>query len=418
MSTLALEGGSPVRMRPFPEWPVHDESDLRALREVLESGTWSAANGPRVRELERRFAAYHDASHAVATTSGTVSLVLALRALGVGSGDEVIVPPYTFMATASAVLEVNALPVFADISLDTYCIAPDAVEAAITPRTRAIIAVHFGGHPADMDQLGEISRRRGITLIEDAAHAHGAVWAGRKVGAIGALGCWSFQASKNLTSGEGGMITTNDSALAERCESLHDFGRSPGGPWYEHHFLSGNHRLTELQSALLLAGLERLPEQIERRERSARHLDSELGRIEGVRPLERDPRTDVHSHHLYIFRYDPEGFGGMSREAFVRALNAEGIPASSGYPVPLYRQPLFEELAFDTRATGYDPAYGPTQYGRLELPQCERACRETVWLPQNVLLGDESDLADITSAVRKVQEAARHGSGSRATSAH
>lgn len=402
MSDLAIDGGSPVRSAPFPKWPVHDETELAALREVLESGVWSTSSGPKVREFERRFATFQGSAYGVATTSGTISLMVALRALGIGAGDEVIIPAYTFMATASAVLEVNALPIFVDIALDTYCINPDAVEQAITPRTKAIIGVHLGGHPADMDRLNKIRQRHGIPIIEDAAQAHGAAWAGRKVGAIGDIGCWSFQASKNLTSGEGGMITTNDRELAEICESLHDFGRSPGGPWYEHNLLSGNHRLTEFQSALLLAQMERLPEQSARREASAGYLNSELRHIEGIKPLRRDPQADAHAHHLYIFRYDEASFGGITRDRFVQALNAEGIPASIGYPVPLNQQPLFKHRAFDTHATGYDPKYGPTQYEKLSLPVCEQACRETVWLPQNVLLGTEEDLADIVRAVRKI----------------
>jgi dTDP-4-amino-4,6-dideoxygalactose transaminase len=405
MERPALLGGEPLRTRPFPSWPHSGEEESDALQEVLREGVWSDASGPRKRELERRFAEFHGAEHAVAVTNGTISLEIALKALGIGAGDEVIVPPYTFLATATAVLGVNALPVFADIDPETYCLSPDAVEAAITPRTRAVIPVHLGGHPADMDRFQEIREKHGIAVIEDAAHAHGAAWKDRKVGALGDAGCWSFQASKNMTAGEGGMFTTNDKDLAEKAWSLHHCGRMPEGAWYEHTVLGGNYRITEFQCAILLAQLARLPEQTARREENAAILDEESAKIEGLRPLKRDLRCTVHAHHLYLFRYDAEAFGGMSRDLFIQALCAEGIPASPGYTVPLDRQPVFAGRAFDTRATGYDPSHAPTRYGSLELPVCERACEETVWFTQNMLLGEEEDLADIVRAMRKVRQA-------------
>ena len=404
MSDLALLGGAPVRRAPFPAWPAYGEEEAQGLQEVLAGGVWSAASAPKVAELEERFSAFHDAAFGVAMTNGTISLEIAMAALGIGAGDEVIVPPYTFLATASAVLKMNALPIFVDIDPTTYCIDPDAVEAAITPRTRAIIAVHLGGHPADMDRLSAIARQHGIALIEDAAHAHGAAWQGRRVGALGDVGGWSFQASKNMTAGEGGMVTTDDALLAEKARALHNCGRVAGGKWYEHAALGGNYRLTEFQSAVLLAQLARLPAQIERRESCGRYLDRELAAIEGIRPLARDPRATTHAYHLYLFRYDGEAFGGLDRDRFVAALQAEGIPSSIGYPIPLNCQPLFVNRAFDTRATYYDPTYVPTRFERLDLPVCAKACNETVWLFQNMLLGATDDMDDIVAAVRKIQQ--------------
>lgn len=403
MADLALLGGEPVRRAPFPAWPPHEEEDARTLVEVLGEGVWSAADGPRKRAFEERFAAAHDAAHAVAVTNGTIALEIALAACGIGAGDEVIVPAYTFLATATAVLKVNALPIFVDIDPGTYNLDPGAVEAAITPRTRAIIAVHFAGQPADMDRLLALGARHGLRIIEDAAHAHGAIWRDRHVGALGAIGCWSFQASKNMTAGEGGMVTTDDPALAERIWALHNCGRTATGPWYEHGILGGNYRLTEFQCALLLAQLGRLPAQLARREAAAEYLDGALGAIPGLRPVARDPRTTRHAYHLYMLRYDRAGFGGLSRERFIDALRAEGIPASPGYPAPLNHQPIFAKRAFDTRATGYDPEYPPTQFDRLELPATTAACAETIWLTQNLLLGTPDDLADIAAAAAKIR---------------
>jgi dTDP-4-amino-4,6-dideoxygalactose transaminase len=398
---------SPVRSRPYPSWPQYGPEELAALGGVLESGVWSDANGPAVQAVERAYAEFVQAEHAIAVTNGTVAIVLALRALGIGSGDEVIVPPYTFLATATAVLEVNALPIFADIDPNTWCIDPAEVEAAITERTRAIIPVHVGGHPADMDRLLEIARRHNLAVIEDCAHAHGSMWNDRRVGSIGDVGTWSFQASKNLTAGEGGMVTTNDDTLAETIQSLRHCGRKKDGPWYAHYMMSGNFRLTEWQSSVLHRQLERYPAQLERRDANGRFLDAGLAEIEGVSPLVRDPRATVHAYHLYQFRYDAAGFGGMSRDEFISRVQAEGIPVSAGYPLPLYRQPLFVDRAFDTVATGYDPGYAPTQYDRLHLPVVEEACASGVWIGQNVLLDDEEGMNDIVTAIRKVQALTR-----------
>ncbi len=334
MEELAIDGGLPVRKAPFPTWPYFDEQEKAGLLQALEGMVWGGArDAPLGQELQARFAAYHQAAFGIAVANGTVSLEIALTALGVGAGAEVIVPPYTFYSTASAVLKVNALPVFVDIDPDTYCIDPQAVEAAITPRTRAVIPVHFGGHPADMDALLEICQKRNLALVEDAAHAHGAVWNNRKIGALGKFGSFSFQSSKNMTCGEGGMLLTNDQRLAEAADSLHTCGRPTHGQWYEHHTLGGNYRLTEFQSALLLAQLDRLPGQVSRRESSAQVLDRELARIPGIRPQRRDPRCTVHAHHLYIFRVDLRQFGQIRLPDFVAALRAEGIPASAGYPI-------------------------------------------------------------------------------------
>lgn len=407
MSTLASLGGTPVRTRPFPTWPVYDEQEIQGLHQALENGVWSSADGPNKQRFEQQFAAFHGAKHAVGVTNGTISIELALQALGIGSGDEVIVPPYTFLATASAVLKVNATPIFADIDPNTYCIDPGAVEAAITSRTRAVICVHLGGHPSAMDELLALKQKYGIAIVEDAAHAHGAAYRGRKVGAIGDFGSFSFQASKNMTAGEGGAVLTNDNELAARVRSLHNCGRAPEGQWYEHYDLGGNYRLGEFQCALLLAQLTRLPEQTARREANAAYLDRELLRIEGIRPVGRTEDCTTHACHLYLFRYDLTAFGELSRDEFVRAMRAEGIPTSPGYPIPLYKQPLFARRRFDSRAIGYNSNYGPTQYNRLHLPNVERICQETVWFAQNVLLAERDDMDDILAAIGKIQQASR-----------
>jgi dTDP-4-amino-4,6-dideoxygalactose transaminase len=400
-STLAIHGRSKTREVPFPAWPVYGEAEEEALLQVLRSSRWGRIDGDRVRAFEEAFAAYQDARYGVACASGTVALRLAILAAGVDEGDEVIVPPYTFVATASAVAEANCVPVFADIEPDTYNIAPAAIEAAITSRTRAIIPVHFAGQAARMDQIMAIGRRHGLVVIEDAAHAHGAAYQGRKLGAIGDMGCFSFQSSKNLTAGEGGMILTDSAEYERLCRSLHNCGRLPEGAWYEHHLLGGNYRMTEFQGALLLAQLARLEEQTAIREANGQYLNARLAEIPGIRPLTRGHGETRHSYHLYIFRYDPEPFDGVPRDRFLAALRAEGIPCSAGYPIGLYAQPLFADRAFGP--------FGGARRGRAELsyhpaafPVCEQACREACWLFQPMLLGTRKDMDDIVAAIWKV----------------
>ena len=314
---------------------------------MLHSARWGRLDGSYVRSFEEAFAAYQGRRHAIAVTNGTVALRLALLAAGVHAGDEVIVPPYTFLATASAVVEANCTPVFADIQPDTYNIDPAAIEAAITPHTAAIIPVHFAGRAAAMAPIMAVARRHGLVVIEDAAHAHGAAYGGRGLGAIADMGCFSFQSSKNLTAGEGGMILTDSDRYAGLCRSYHNCGRLPEGAWYEHHLLGGNYRMTEFQGALLLAQLARLGEQTATRDANGRILDEGLSQVPGIRPLGREPDQDRHSYHLYIFRYDPAAFGGLRRARFLAALEAEGIPCSGGVsdravpPAGVCRSPLW-----------------------------------------------------------------------------
>ncbi|HEX2999439.1 MAG TPA: DegT/DnrJ/EryC1/StrS family aminotransferase [Armatimonadota bacterium] len=397
---LAVNGGTPVRdgSRSWPAWPIWDEREEQALLGVLRSGVWGSHAGTQVREFEAEFARCHQARHGVCNVNGTASLEIALRAAGVGMGDEVIVPPYTFIATASSVLLVNGTPIFADIDPETYNLDPRAAEAAITPRTKAIIPVHIGGCPADMDAFTELARKHNLILIEDCAQAHAAAWNGHKVGSIGDMGTFSFQSSKNINAGEGGIIITNDEGYYERCWSVSNVGRVLNGAWYDHRLLGANYRMTEFQGALLRVQLTRLNDLAARRSENARFLSSELAKIPGIRPLTVDPRVTQHAYHLYIFRFDASHFGKMTRNEFVQALGAEGIPCSVGYG-PLYQADLFR----------VEHTYASTQfdYKQVRCPVTERACaEEAVWIFQNMLLGTREDMQDIVDAVAKIQRAA------------
>ena len=404
MAKLAIHGGDRIRTSPWPTWPVRDERDAEAVAEVVRGGKWGRLAGDRVRTFEERFAACQGAAHGVAVVNGSVALRIALLAAGIEAGDEVVVPPYTFSATAMSVVEANGIAVFADIAEDTGCLDPDAFAGAITARTRAVIPVHLGGQAADMERICAIAKAHGIAVIEDAAHAHGARYRGRGLGAVGDMGCFSFQASKNLTAGEGGIILANDPDLAERCHSIHHCGRARGGGWYEHRMLGSNYRLGELQAALLLSQLERLEEQTERRNANGIYLNGQLARIRGIRPMARGLGEDRHSYHLYLFRYEREAFGGAPRSRFVAALAAEGVPCSEGYTLPLYRQEFFLQKAFGPYA-GWREARPDLDYSRVVCPVCERLSTETgCWLSQNLLLGTREDMDDIVRAIAKIQE--------------
>jgi dTDP-4-amino-4,6-dideoxygalactose transaminase len=354
-----------------------------------------------VEEFERRFAAMHGCKHGIAVVNGTVSLRIALMAAGLRAGDEVIIPPYTFFSTASAVVEANMVPVFADIDLNTFNLDPQAVEAALTPRTRAIIPVHFAGQPADMDAIMRIARKRKLLVIEDAAHAHGASYKNRPAGSLGHIASFSFQSSKNLTSGEGGILTTNDNKLAEACRSIHNCGRIPTGIWYEHHVISGNYRLGEFQGAVLNAQLDRLEAQTKTRDRNGQYLAAKLNQLPGIHPQKRPTACARHSYHLFMLRLDAEEFGAP-RPAVIKALQAEGIPCSAGYGFSLHHQPMFRHKAFGP----YVPqASRKLNYRKVDCPNSDLICREQcVWLEQSLFLGSRADMDDIVRAFEKVHE--------------
>jgi len=402
---LALLGGKRTKTKPFPAWPQYDEKERRALMEVLKSRIWWRTPGTQTLEFERKFAAYHQAKHGIAVTNGTAALEVTLAAIGVGSGHEVIVPDFTFIATASAVLAAGALPVLVDVTPDTYCLDPSLVEEKITARTKAMIAVHMGGHPADLDRLSEIARRHRIRLVEDSAHAHGSEWKGRKVGAIGDIGTFSFQASKLITAGEGGIIITSDDELERRARSVHDCGRMPGEWFYSHFIYGSNYRLSEWQGAILTQQLSRLDKQAAIRAKNATYLDSILPEIDGITPQRHDERCTRNGHYAYIFHYESSAFADLPIKRFIAALEAEGIPTQASYP-PVHELDLFRSGEFLNRLPQEQRDAGK-QILKGDFPNTSRAAWETVWLPHPAVLGSRQDTARIPEAIRKIQRHAR-----------
>lgn len=392
MGKLTMDGGTPVRTKPFPKWPVFGEEEERQILEVVRSGHWGGTGRIKLPEFEEKFAAFHDAKYAVTCVNGTLAITIALKAAGVEAGDEVIIPPYTFIATATACLIFGAIPVFVDVEADTLLIDPEKVEKAITAKTKAIIAVHMAGAPANLTRLKEIAHKHGLKLIEDAAQAVGSQWEGTGVGAIGDIGTFSFQSSKNVTAGEGGIVLTNDEELGNRAWSIANVGRIREGRWYQHESIGWNLRMTEFQAAILLAQMERLEEQIERREKNAKDLTERLKQIDGVRVMRRDPRITRHAQHIFMFRIAPELADQVDKHDVIRKINAEGIPVTAGY-VSLNQNDAVNAEIY--KLTG--------ERGVTSCPISERACdKEVLWLVQNTLLGDEEDVEDIAIAVEKV----------------
>ena len=391
MAKLAIAGGRPELKVRWPKWPVRDGHEERALLRVLRSGLWY--RGENVRKFEEGFARFQRAGYGVTCNSGTAALEISLAVLGVGRGDEVIVPAYTFVATAGSVLRVGAKVVFADILPGNLCIDPADVARKMGPRTRAIIPVHFAGHIADMDRLKKLARRKGVHIIEDACHAWGSRWKGKGAGALGDCGAFSFQVSKNITSGDGGIILTDDETLADGLRNFTNVGRKKGGAWYEHYTPSTNARMTEFQAAILREQLKRLGRQTMKRQANARILDRGLAAIPGIRTVVTDPRHTRRAYHMYCFRLDLEALG-TTRARFLSALSAEGVPCTAGYGIPLYANPLF---------TGKKGGAGIPSRG-APCPEVERVVQDCCWIMHQNLLAPASAMRGIVRAVAKVVE--------------
>ncbi|MDP6776903.1 MAG: DegT/DnrJ/EryC1/StrS family aminotransferase [Candidatus Latescibacteria bacterium] len=394
MANLAALGGSSVTDGLRAEWPDVGEPEREAVLRAFERRQWCRLGVPEdesdVTQFEREWSSFHDAEHAVAVANGTVALMAALWALGIRAGDEVIVPSVTFIASSDAIVLAGGVPVFVDVVPDTYQSDPDAVEAAITDRTRAILVVHYAGYPCDLDRIAEVARRHDLPVVEDCAHAQGTEWRGRKVGATVTCGTFSFQQSKSLTAGEGGIVITNDADLAERLWAVHNCGRPHGVGRYEHHIVGGNLRLSEWEGAMLRAQLKRFPEQNARRQETAARIRRGLSEIGGLEPLREDERVTQRGFYFFVMRYSAGAFDGIDRAVFLRALSAEGIPCGAGYSVPVYQSPTYTQSGAQHRVTG--------------CPVAERVCaEEQITLPQTVLL--EPGNADlIVQACGKIAE--------------
>ncbi len=402
---LALLGGEPVVEGAVAEpWPQHDGAEQGALMEVLESGAWNY--GAKCQAFEEEFARFQGAKYGVVCSGGTPALEAACRGAQIGVGDEVITSPYTFHGTCLGILMAGATVTFADIDPETNNIDPDEIEAAITPRTKGIMVVHFGGLACDMARIQAVADRHGLVVLEDACHGWGARYAERGLGSWGLASGFSFQRSKNMTSGEGGIALTNDETVADIIHCAINSGRSRYDKAPESLRWGANHRMNDFLAAILLCQLQRVEAQTEIREQNAAMLTRTLSQLEGIEPIRRLPEATRVSWHIYGARFVPEAFEGVSREVFMKALRAEGVPIGGGYAEPVYRNPVFQQ---DWKTSSYRPFAweGAPDYRDLYLPKVEQYCRERLSLSQTVMLTSEERMRDVTRAFVKVREHAK-----------
>lgn len=408
MSELAILGGPKTRTESYPEWPVWDERDVQAVADVVRSGRWGGYPypGPKTAELAKKFSELQGGGYAVPMINGTVTMEVALRAAGIGWGDEVIVPAYTFQATASAPMGAGAIPVIVDVDPNTYCLDAIAAAKAITPKTKAIIPVHLGSNMADMDAIMELAEKHNLIVVEDCAHAHGAKWRGRGAGTIGHFGSFSLQSSKTLTSGEGGILLCKSAEHAALAASVIDCGRphALGGGADDPNGLSvqgSNYRLSELQAALALVGIERFPAQAKQREEMAAYMDEALSEVKGVKVMKHDERHTTRSFYRYIFAIDPSEFG-VEHDVLCGALDAEGIDCWTGYEA-MHNYELFQPQKSSLAVPNAFPEY--FKFNEMNLPEATRACEhEAVWLDEAIFREGTKGVDDAVAAIKKIQK--------------
>jgi perosamine synthetase len=404
----ALTGGSPVRTDPWPEWPVWSKEAEEPMLSLLRSGNWYRGDGDLCKEFEQKYAELIGAKRVIATASGSTALITALHTAGVDAGDEVIVSPYTFIATYNVIFNEKALPVFADTNQETFTIDPFTIEEKINERTTAILPVHIFGLPADMNRILAIAKKHKLPVIEDACQAWLAEYDGRMCGTLGDLGCFSFQNSKHIPSGEGGAIAGADDALMDRCFAYHNCGRPYGSSMAtlgENAVRGYNKRMTEIQAGILLSQMKRARQDADKRLENALYLDSRLKEIPGIVPYRLADGATRSAYHFYPFRFKKEYFDGLSREKFRGALRAEGIPTYAGYGKQYFHGLIEEALT----SRGYRRLYSDERLKRYReelhhLPENDQLTEEAVMLFQNMLLAEKKDMDDIVNAIRKIYE--------------
>ncbi len=404
--TLAIKGGEKVHKGGWLSWPVWDQSAEKDIAEMYRTGHWYMGSGEHVADFEKIYAQIMGAKRCVATASGTTSLVTAQYVAGVDAGDEVLVAPYTFIATYNSVFLNKALPVFVDTDPETMLMDPKKIEEKITDRTVAIIPVHIYGLPCDMDSINKIAKKHNLKVIEDACQAWYGEYRGKKLGTLGDLGCFSFQNSKNLPAGEGGAILSDNEELADRCASYRNVGRRYGNFRGEgsNPFRGSNFRMQQVQALVLMSQIKRVPKDNEVRLANAMYLDKKLKEIPGIVPVKLAEGGTRSAYHLYALRYIQEKFGNVPKSRFIRALNAEGIPVGGGYG-PQNKDGLIED-AFNSK--GFKRLYSPERLNQWReqnhLPGNDQTCEEAIAFTQNILLGSSQDMDDIVNGFTKVYE--------------
>lgn len=403
---LAIHGGKQVRNTGWPEWPVWDKTAEGDVVEMLRSGRWWRGSGENVAEFERAYANLMGTKRCLATASGTTALLIATHVLGVDAGDEVLVSPFTFIATYNVIFMNKALPVFVDTDPETFLINPDKIEERITERTSAILPVHIYGLPVDMDRVNVVAKKHDLKVIEDACQAWLGEYKGKKLGTLGDLGCFSFQNSKNLPTGEGGAVVGNNEEIMDRCHSFHNCGRPFGAVerTSDYPMRGSNRRMQQIQAIMLLSQMKRIKDDADVRLENAKYLDKKLAEIPGIIPYKLVTDDARSAYHLYPFRFISEKFGNVSREKFIEALNAEGIRCSDGYGRQNHDGLIEEAL----NSKGYKRLFSKQRLEQWReenyLPGNDQLISEAVIFYQNMLLGTKSDMDDIVNAITKIYE--------------
>ncbi len=403
---LAIHGGEKVRIADWPDWPVWDERAEKDVINMLRSGRWWRGNGESVAEFEQKYAQLMGTKRCLATASGSTALLVALHVLGIDAGDEVIVSPFTFIATYNVIFVNKALPVFVDTDPETFLINPSKIEEKITDRTSAILPVHIYGLPVDMDKVNAIAKKHNLKVVEDACQAWLGEYKGKKLGTLGDLGCFSFQNSKNLPTGEGGAVVGNNDEIMDRCHSFHNCGRPFGSVQRtsDYPIRGSNRRMQQIQAITLLSQMNRIESDADKRLENAKYLDKKLAEIPGIAPYKMVGGNNRSAYHMYPFRFVTEKFGNVSRTKFLEALRAEGVPCSTGYGQQ-NKDGLIEEAL---SSKGYKRLFSEQRLNQWreenQLPGNDQLAREAVVFYQSILLGSKSDMDDIVNAVTKIYE--------------
>jgi dTDP-4-amino-4,6-dideoxygalactose transaminase len=407
MGKLAITGGSPVRTKRFDPWPVYTDAERCALDDVLANHNWGGQPfpGKHADAFAKKFAAFHTAKYGQCVSTGTVAIQAALQAIGIQPGDEVLVPAYTWEGTVGPVLLVNAVPVFVDVDPETYCMDAALIEQAITPKTRAILPVHLGMRFADLDTILPIAENHGLKVIEDCAHVHGGMWRGKGAGSIGDLGCFSFQSSKLITSGEGGAVITNNLEYFERVQSYINAGRASVTDQFKHRMIGFNYRLGEFQAAVLGPQLDRLPAQQQIRQANIEYFESRLRGTRGLGFLRPEPRITRTAPYSYVLKYFAGQVNDIPRAAFVAALQLEGIPCDGLFYEPVYRSSLFPVNAAEFPALSWGREKPLDLRNMYQCPASECAAyHQAVWFPHYLFLGGRKEIDTIADSILKVLE--------------
>ncbi|MDO8951502.1 MAG: DegT/DnrJ/EryC1/StrS family aminotransferase [Draconibacterium sp.] len=406
MTKLAVNGGEKVRKASWPVWPVWDQAAEADVIAMLRSGKWWRGNGDYVAEFEKKYAGLMGTKRCLATASGTTALLVALHVLGVDAGDEVLVSPYTFIATYNVIFMSKALPVFVDTNPETFLIEPSKIEERITDRTSAILPVHIYGLPVDMDKLNAVAKKHNLKVVEDACQAWLGEYKGKKLGTLGDLGCFSFQNSKNLPTGEGGAVVGNNDEIMDLCHSFHNCGRPFGSVQRtsDYPIRGSNRRMQQIQAITLLSQMNRIEKDADIRLENAKYLDKKLAEIPGITPAKLVAENSRSAYHFYPLRFISEKFGNVSRAKFIEALRAEGVPCNAGYGQQ-NKDGIIEEAL---NSKGYKRLFSEQRLKQWReeniLPGNDQLTREAVTFTQNILLGTKSDMDDIVNAVSKIYE--------------